>query len=211
MPGAGREAVLLWPASHRSLSHIEEKEKKHMSRLNPIDPQAASGKTRELLGAVEKALGLTPNMMRVMANSPAVLEAYLNFSGALSRGRLSARLREQLALAVAQANACDYCLSAHTALGKLAGLNEAEISASRQSQAGDDKTAAALRFARRIVESRGELSDAEVSAVRQAGYEDAEIAELIANVSLNIFTNYFNHIAGTVIDFPKVTAATGSL
>jgi uncharacterized peroxidase-related enzyme len=211
MPGAGREAVLLWPAWHRSLSHIEEKEKKHMSRLNPIDPQAASGKTRELLGAVEKALGLTPNMMRVMANSPAVLEAYLNFSGALSMGRLSARLREQLALAVAQANACDYCLSAHTALGKLAGLNEAEISASRQSQAGDDKTAAALRFARRIVESRGELSDAEVSAVRQAGYEDAEIAELIANVSLNIFTNYFNHIAGTVIDFPKVTAATGSL
>lgn len=182
-----------------------------MSRLNPVDPQAASGKTRELLDTVEKSLGLTPNMMRVMANSPAVLEGYLNFSGALSKGRLSARLREQLALTVAQANTCDYCLSAHTALGKLAGLSEAEINASLQSRADEAKTAAALQFARRIVVSSGEVSDAEVSAVRQAGFDDAEIAELIANVSLNIFTNYFNHIAGTVIDFPRAPAAGGTL
>jgi uncharacterized peroxidase-related enzyme len=182
-----------------------------MSRLNPVDPRAASGKARELLDTVEKALGLTPNMMRVMANSPAVLEAYLNFSGALSRGRLSARLREQIALTVAQANACDYCLSAHTVLGKLAGLGEAEIWASRQSQAGEAKTAAALQFAQRVVVSRGELGEAEVSDVRQAGFDDAEIAELIANVSLNMFTNYFNHIAGTVIDFPKAPALTGTL
>jgi uncharacterized peroxidase-related enzyme len=182
-----------------------------MQRLNPVDPQTASGKAKELLDTVQKTLGLTPNMMRAMANSPAVLEAYLNFSGALSKGKLSARLREQIALVVGEANICEYCLSAHTAIGKMVGLSEDEISASRQAKAGDPKSEAALNVALRIIISRGELNDADLNLARQAGLDDGEIAEIIANVALNIFTNYFNHIAQPVIDFPKAPLAASSL
>jgi uncharacterized peroxidase-related enzyme len=182
-----------------------------MQRLNAVDPQTASGKTKELLDTVQKTFGVTPNMMRTMANSPAVLEAYLNFSGALGKGKLSARLREQVALIVAEANICEYCLSAHTAIGKMVGLSEDDISASRQAKANDPKAEAALNLALHIVVSRGELNDADVNAARQAGLDDGEIAELIANVALNIFTNYFNHIAQTVIDFPKAPLAARSL
>jgi uncharacterized peroxidase-related enzyme len=182
-----------------------------MQRLNAVDPQTASGKTKELLDTVQKTFGVTPNMMRTMANSPAVLEAYLNFSGALGKGKLSARLREQIALIVAEANICEYCLSAHTAIGKMVGLSEDDISASRQAKANDPKVEAALNLALHIVVSRGELNDADVNAARQAGLDDGEIAELIANVALNIFTNYFNHIAQTVIDFPKAPLAARSL
>jgi uncharacterized peroxidase-related enzyme len=182
-----------------------------MPRLNAVDPQTASGKAKELLDVVEKTFGMTPNTMRTMANSPAVLEAYLNFSGALAKGKLSARLREQIALTVAEANICEYCLSAHSTIGKLVGLSEDEISASRQAQAGDPKSQAALQLAHLIVVTRGELDDADVNAARQAGLDDGEIGELIANVSLNIFTNYFNHIAQTVIDFPKAPLAASSL
>jgi uncharacterized peroxidase-related enzyme len=182
-----------------------------MQRLNAVDPQTASGKTKELLDTVHKTFGVTPNMMRTMANSPAVLEAYLNFSGALGKGKLSARLREQIALIVAEANICEYCLSAHTAIGKMVGLSEDDISASRQAKANDPKVEAALNLALHIVVSRGELNDADVNAARQAGLDDGEIAELIANVALNIFTNYFNHIAQTVIDFPKAPLAARSL
>jgi uncharacterized peroxidase-related enzyme len=175
-----------------------------MQRLNAIDPQTANGKVKELLDGVQKKLGITPNMVRTMANSPAVLEAYLNFSNSLSTGKLTARLREQIAIAVAETNSCEYCLSVHSALGKMIGLSEDEISATRQSKSNDAKTEVALNFAHRIVAARGELSDADVNAVRQAGFDDGDIAELIANVALNIFTNYFNHIAQTVLDFPRV-------
>ncbi len=178
-----------------------------MTRLTAINPPEATGKAKELLDAVNKKIGMTPNLMRTMAQSPAVLEAYLNFSGALAGGSLNAKIREQISLAVAEANSCEYCLSAHTAIGKMVGLSEDAIHQARQSASGDAKTDAALKFARAIVLERGEVSDAEVEQVRAAGFTEGEVAEIIANVSLNIFTNYFNHIAGTVVDFPKIEFA----
>lgn len=178
-----------------------------MPRLKAIDPKEATGKTKELLDGVKAKIGMVPNLMRTFANSPAALEAYLNFSGALGGGALNAKLREQIALTVADANACEYCLSAHTAIGKMVGLNETELVASRHAGSSDPKTDAALKFAHQIVVKRGEVLDSEVQAVRAAGYDDGEITEIIAHVALNIFTNYFNHIAQTVVDFPKVSLA----
>ncbi len=142
-------------------------------------------------------------MTRAMAVSPSVLDAYLGFSGALRRGVLPARVQEQLALDVGEANHCDYCVSAHSALGKRAGLTDLDILDSRRGTSTDPKADVLLRFARTVVEKRGVVEDADIAAVRDAGYGDAEIAEVVAHVALNIFTNYFNNVAGTVIDFPK--------
>ncbi len=175
-----------------------------MSRIHQIAPEAATGKAKELLDAVKGKLGLVPNITRAMANSPAVLEGYLGLSGALSKGSLSAKNREQIALAVGQANQCDYCLAAHSAIGKMVGLTPDQILDSRRGTAIDPKTDALIRFARKVVDERGLVSDADVAEVRSAGLDDAAIAEVVANVALNIFTNYFNHVAETDIDFPKV-------
>lgn len=178
-----------------------------MQRLKAIDPKEATGKAKELLDGVKAKIGMVPNLMRTYANSPAALEGYLNFSGALGGGLLSAKLREQIALTVANANGCEYCLSAHTAIGKMVGLEENELVASRRATASNARTDAALKFAHQIVVKRGEVLDSEVQAVREAGYSDGEITEIVAHVALNIFTNYFNHVAQTVVDFPKVTLA----
>ena len=137
-----------------------------------------------------------------MANSPAVANAYLGFSQSLSTGLLPARLREQIALVVGETNGCDYCLATHTALGKGAGLSEQETCDARRAIATDDKVRVALVFARKVVSDQGNVSDEDVYQVRGAGYTDGEIAEIVANVALNIFTNYFNHVAGTEVDFP---------
>lgn len=186
------------------LRQTESNRRREMPRIEAIDPKEATGKARELLDGVKAKIGSVPNLMRTFANSPAALEGYLNFSGALGSGSLSARLREQIALAVADANNCEYCLSAHTAIGKMVGLNENELIASRRASSTDARTDAALKFAHQIVVKRGEVLDSEVQAVREAGYNDGEIVEIVANVALNIFTNYFNHIARTTVDFPKV-------
>lgn len=178
-----------------------------MARLIAVDPAKASGKAKELLDKVKAKLGITPNSMRTMANSPAVLEGYLVFSNALAGGSLSAKLREQIALAVAETNGCEYCLSAHTATGKIVGLTENEILSSRQTASTDPKVDAALKFAKTIVARRGEVTDDDLIRIRQAGYSDGETAEIIANVVLNIFTNYLNQAAQTEIDFPKVAFA----
>ena len=178
-----------------------------MPRLNSIDPKEATGKAKELLDGVKAKIGMVPNLMRTFANSPAALEGYLNFSGALGGGLLDAKLREQIALTVADANSCEYCLSAHTAIGKMVGLNETELVASRRAASSDAKTEAALKFAHQLVVKRGEVLNSEIADVRAAGYNDGEITEIVANVALNIFTNYFNHVAQTVIDFPKVSLA----
>ncbi len=175
-------------------------------RLNAVDPALATGKAKDLLAGVQATLGLTPNMMRTMANSPAVLEGYLQFGAALGKGALRAGLREQIALAVAQANECDYCLSAHSALGRMAGLSADELTASRDASAGDPKAEAALQFAVAVVAARGAVSDTQFAAVRAAGFTDGEIAEILAHVALNVFTNYFNKAALTVVDFPVVHA-----
>ena len=176
-----------------------------MPRLTAIDPKEATGKAKELLDGVKAKIGMVPNLMRTYANSAAALEGYLNFSGALGGGLLNAKLREQIALTVADANSCEYCLSAHTAIGKMVGLNENELVASRHAGSSDAKTDAALKFAHQIVVKRGEVLDSEVQAVRAADYSEGEIVEIVANVALNIFTNYFNHVAQTVVDFPKVS------
>lgn len=173
-----------------------------MSRLNQITPESASGKTKELLDAVKGKLGLVPNMTRAMANSPAVLDGYLQLSGALTKGTLPAKTRELLALAVGQANGCDYCLAAHTALGRMAGLTADQIRDGRLGGAVDPKTDALIRFARKVVESHGRVGDRDLTEVREAGFDDGAIAEVVAHVALNLFTNYFNHVADTDIDFP---------
>jgi AhpD family alkylhydroperoxidase len=135
-----------------------------------------------------------------------VLEAYLGFAGALAQGVLPARVREQLALDVGQANDCEYCVSAHSVLGKGAGLTDREVLDSRRGTSADPKADALLRFARAVLEKKGMIADADVAAVRKAGFGDAEIAEVVAHVGLNVFTNYFNHVAGTILDFPQAAA-----
>jgi uncharacterized peroxidase-related enzyme len=181
-----------------------------MSRLAAIQPEAATGKTKELLDAVQAKLKITPNMTRVMANSPAVLEGYLSFSGALAGGALDATLREEIALEVGEQNACQYCVSAHTAIGKMTGLSESEIDAARDARGNSPKRTAALKFAREIVAKKGRIADAEFDAVRNAGFMDVEIAEIIAHVALNVFTNYFNNVGGVEVDFPKIALRAGA-
>lgn len=175
-----------------------------MTRITALEPAEASPKSQELLAAVKAKIGMTPNMMKTMAHSSAVLEGYLGLSGALGGSAISARLREQIALAVGQANSCQYCLSAHSAIGKMVGLKPEEIAASRRATSADAKTAVALRFVQELVIHKGLIDDSALAAVRDAGYTDAEIVEIVASVALNIFTNYFNHVAGTDVDFPKV-------
>jgi uncharacterized peroxidase-related enzyme len=177
-----------------------------MSRIAPVDRNTPNESVRRIFDAVQKQLGVVPNMMRAMAQSPQVLEGYLGLNGALRRGLLPAALQEQIALAVAEVNECDYCLSAHTALGRGAGLSDGQLAASREAHDADPKVAAALQFARAVTERRGGVSDQELARIRAAGFTEGEIAEIIAHVALNVFTNYFNRAASTDIDFPKVTA-----
>ncbi len=140
-----------------------------------------------------------------MAASPGVLEAYLGFSGALVGGLLNAKTSEELALLTAQENHCNYCLSAHTAIGKMVGLNHDEIIASREGNGTSPKTTAALAFAKRVLDTKGEISEADLATARSAGISEGEIAEIIAHVALNVFTNYFNIATDVDIDFPKVS------
>ncbi len=175
-----------------------------MPRLNALQNNEVDNKTQTTFDNVQKKLGTVPNIMRTMANAPVVLDSYLGISGALSKGTLSPKLREQIALVVGETNGCDYCLAAHSTLGKMAGLDAEEINRNRRGFSSDAKSEAALTFARRILAERGHVSDADVEAVRSAGFDDAAIAEITAHVAMNIFTNYFNHVADTEIDFPEV-------
>ena len=180
-----------------------------MNRVAQLDPTQATGKTRELFDAVEARLGSVPNIFRVFGNAPAALEGYLSFCGALAGGVLTDRVREQIALVVAEINYCEYSLSAHIYLGGMAGLDEREIADARRVSAADGHTSAILSLARGIAVQRGALGDAELKAARAAGVTDAEIVETVANVALNILTNYLNHVAHTVVDFPEVTPGEG--
>lgn len=179
-----------------------------MSRVpTPASIDAAPASAKPLLEAVNKQLGFVPNLFRVVANSPAALEGYLGLSGALAKGKLPAQTRERIALAVAQINGCQYCLSAHSEMGKhLAQLSEAEIAANRHGGSLDPVADAAVRFAAKVVRERGHVSDADVQAVRMAGYDDAQIVEIVQHVALNTWTNYINEVAKTEIDFPVAQA-----
>lgn len=178
-----------------------------MQRIQQLLKTRYADEAATLLAAVEHQMGGIPNILATMAHSPAALGAYLGFSGALARGRLPSALREQIALAVAGANRCDYCASVHTALGTRIRIPADELARNLRGDSADTKTRAALRFSSRIIEDRGDVPDEELAAVRRAGYSEEEIVEIVANTALNIFTNYFNHIAGTEIDFPVVSTA----
>jgi len=174
-----------------------------MQKITAIKHAEASGKAKELLDGVNAKLGFVPNMMATMASSPAVLEGYLNLSGALGSS-LNAKLREQIALTVAEINGCGYCAAAHSAIGKMVGLDEHSIEDARRSSSHDAKTNAALKFAKELVISRGKVTETDFDDVKSAGYSEKEISEIVANVGLNIFTNYFNETAKTVVDFPVI-------
>jgi uncharacterized peroxidase-related enzyme len=179
-----------------------------MSRIHiPPSIEAAPREAQPLLQASKAKQGRVPNMLRLIATSPIVLWAYLGFGEALDTGNLDGRTRQRIALAVAQLNGCDYCLSAHIDLAKhLAKLDDGELAANRQGRSTDRKADAAVRFAATLVRERGRAGDDDISALRSAGYSDGEILEIIAHVALNIFTNYVNEALGTEIDFPVVRA-----
>lgn len=178
-----------------------------MSRISTIEQGDAKGRAKALLEGVAQQLGTVPNMYKALAHAPAALDGYLQFSGALSRGTLSPALREQIALTVAGLNSCDYCASAHTYLGRAVGLDAAALESSLSAVSDDRRTQAALDFAKAVVEARGRLRDAQLDALRAAGFSDGELVEIVGHVALNIFTNYFNQVAQTEVDFPLVETA----
>jgi len=178
-----------------------------MSRITvPATIEAAPSASQPLLNAVKQQLGSVPNLFRMVANSPAALEGYVGLIGALGKGTLPAATGERIALAVAEINGCGYCLSAHTYLGKhVAKLDHVEMAANRQGTSHDAKADAAVRFAVAVTKQRGHVSDAELQAVKQAGYTEAQVIEIVLHVALNTWTNYINEVAKTPIDFPVVT------
>lgn len=175
-----------------------------MTRIALVDPSAAFAERKSLLEPIHAAFGATPNMFRAVANSPAALKSMWGSFGALGGGVINARLGEQIAVAVADSNACDYCLAAHTALGRKAGASIEEMRAAQSGESADPKTAAALRFALKLVSARGQLSDADMQAVRAVGFSDEEVVEILAHVALNLFTNYVNVAFRVPVDFPAV-------
>lgn len=175
-----------------------------MARIPPLPIDQADPRTATRLNAVAKKLGGLPNIFTTFARSPAALNGYLQLGEALAGGRLKARQREQIALAVAQENACAYCLSAHAALGRQAGLDDEDIGRARHGGAGDAFDNLVTLFALKVAHSRAEIGDDELRAAREGGLDDGLIVEIVANVALNVMTNYLNKIAGTEIDFPPV-------
>lgn len=178
-----------------------------MIRIQPLNPDQADTQTRVLLDKVQQQLGVVPNLFKTMAHSPAVLASYLEQTSHLAGGAIDPKLREQIAMASAGKNQCDYCASAHRLLGKQAGLEEQELIHNLAGQSDNLKTQTVLTFVQRILTTQGRVSAADIGAVRDAGFSTAQIVEIIAHTCLNIFTNYFNHIAGTEIDFPLVETA----
>lgn len=175
-----------------------------MSRITTVTNNLATAEQAALFKAIQAQLGFVPNFLRVFANSPVALKAFLGVFAIAGSGSLDKQTRERIALAVAQQNACEYCLSAHTALGGMAGLSEAEMAANRAGSSSDAKAAAAVKFAGSLLESKGQVSSAELLAVRHAGYGDAEIVEIVTHVGLNFLTNVLNSASQVEIDFPKV-------
>ena len=176
----------------------------HLNRITQLDPRQAKGNTKKLFDQVGAKLGAVPNLFRVLGNSPAALEGYLNFNGALAAGNFDVKVREQIALTVAESNLCSYCLSAHTFTGQKIGLTEKDIADAIHATSTIGRIDAILKLARSIVVRRGEVSDSDLEGARSFGLSDGAIVETIANVVLSILTNYVNHVARTLVDFPKV-------
>jgi len=176
-----------------------------MARITPVNPERTDERTAETLSQVKTKLGRLPNLITTMAHAPAALNGYLNFAEATGSGRLTPPQREQIAIAVAEENACGYCLSAHAAIGKSVGLQPEDIEAARHGTGRHAIDAAITAFALAVVRAKGGVSDAELRAAREAGVGDDLIVEIVANVALNGFTNYLNRVADTVVDFPEYT------
>jgi uncharacterized peroxidase-related enzyme len=185
-----------------TLDHSKRKEV-IMPRITVVDPATATGEAKRLLDAVQAGLGVTPNFIRALANAPAALEGFLGLYTIAGKGVLDHRTRERIALAVAEQNGCQYCVSAHTAIGRKVGLDNAEIDAARRGTSADPKAAAAVAFAKALAASAGEVTMAEFNAARQA-LSEAEIMEVIAHVALNVFTNLIGKSTQIPIDFPEV-------
>lgn len=175
-----------------------------MPTVAALTPETASQEAKPLLDAIQKKMGKIPNIFKNMANSPAALQAYLDLSKACNATSFSPALREQIALVVGQANQCHYCLSAHSAIGKSAGLTDAEILNARKGHGKSGKEEAILHFAKEMVEKKGHLDPSAIDTLKRAGVSEKELVELVLVITLNIYTNYFNHITDPVIDFPIV-------
>jgi uncharacterized peroxidase-related enzyme len=176
-------------------------------RISPIDPAKATGEAATLLDTVKKAFGRVPNAFGTAANSPPALASIMELSATTGRFSLDAATGERIAIAIAQRNQCGYCLSAHTAIGRMKGLSASDLSAAQQATASDPKTKAILQLAVEINETRGHISDAALAAARREGVTDAEVVEIVAHVTLNVFTNYLNSVSEPTIDFPVVALA----
>ncbi|NYE59560.1 putative peroxidase-related enzyme [Duganella sp. 1224] len=175
-----------------------------MSRIALVTPADTNGERQQLLAQIDGAFGATPNMFKAVANSTAALKSMWGSFGALGGGVIGAKLGEQIAVAIADRNDCEYCLAAHTALGRKAGATAEEMSAAQAGRSDDPKTAAALRFATAVVNNRAQISDEEVTSLREVGFSDEEIVEILAHVALNLFTNYVNVAFKVPVDFPSV-------
>jgi uncharacterized peroxidase-related enzyme len=202
-------AVTIRPVETDNPRHPDEhsltKRSHIMARVQVIDPRTATGPAKELLDAVQAQLGVTPNFIRVLANSPKALEGFLGLYGALGGFSLDKATQERIALAVAESNGCQYCVSAHTAIGRGAGLSNEEMALNRHGRsAADARVAGAVSLAKALNDNLGEITSAEVDAARAAGLDDGEIVEVIAVVALNVFTNLLGKATRVEIDFPKV-------
>lgn len=175
-----------------------------MARLTALNPEETEGKSKELFNAIKGKMGMVPNMMRTMGSSPAVLNGYLGFSTALNSATLDPKVRELVSLMIANENGCDYCNSAHSFIGGKIGLDAAVLDQARSGFSSDEKTNAVLEFAKAVLDTKGNVSDYAIEKFKGAGFGEEQIAEIIAAVSLSIFTNYFNNAARTDIDFPKL-------
>ncbi|MCO5144139.1 MAG: carboxymuconolactone decarboxylase family protein [Oligoflexia bacterium] len=175
-----------------------------MSRIKINEPENTKGSHAEIFAQIKDAFGVTPNMFKVIGNSEAALESMWTSFGALGKGKLGAKLGEQIAVLVADLNRCEYCLAAHTALGKKAGATNAEMSSAQAGESNDTRTQAVLSFTKKLVLNRANINDLDIKAVKDVGFSDEEVAEILAHVALNIFTNYTNVAFNVPLDFPKV-------
>ena len=177
-----------------------------MPRINTLPADIASDESKQLFGQVQRKLGRVPNLMQSLGHSAAALGGYLALNDSLSRGVLSSKDRERIALTVAARHGCGYCTAAHSAIGNMVGLTEAQIHDARRGGSNDTQVDSLLRFVHRILETKGHVEDADLESFRSAGYSDAAVAEVVAHIGLNVLTNFFNSVAETEIDFPRVEA-----
>lgn len=176
-----------------------------MPRIEPLEIDQAQGQAAELFAAIRHKVGMVPNLYRTLGRAPSVLAGLLQLGQALDEGSLSGKVKEQIALRVAERNGCNYCASAHTAIGKSLGLTESQAVHARQGKADDDHAQAVLRLVDAILEREGFVSDDQLAAARDAGITDVQVLEVVGQVIKNAFTNYVNHIAETEVDFPTVS------